>query len=245
MKRLALSAAILLFPRQWLFAEQARVTIDKKTVYQSEVMKIQVIRKSTAPFSVNFLGRKQESFLMGKYQTVLLGIDYQLKPGTYSITGVLKPADNFYLPIYYKIRVKEKFPKLKYSPPKRPEKEQAQINKEAEKKRAVLERIDYRPDSMWRFVWPVQPVVVNANFGEKRCRDRILGRRFNCYYHRGTDYRAAFDFFHDALNRCLLVWNEIRDFVDFGEVVVAGGEMAKEIAQGFYPDFLESCRKVG
>jgi len=228
MKSLVLSAAILLFPWQWLFAEQIRVIINKKIVYQSELIKIQVIRKNTAPFSINFLGRKHESFLMEQYQTVLLGVHYQLKPGTYSITGVLKEADNFYFPIYYKIRVKEKFPKLKYSPPKRPEKEQAQINKEAEEKRTVLERIDYRPDSMERFLWPVYPIVVNANFGEKRCRDLTLWRRFNCRYHPGVDYRAAFDFFHQrpepirAINNGRVVLTENR-IVDGKTVVIDHG----------------------
>lgn len=228
MKHLTLTAVFLLFPWQWLFAEQVKITINKKTAYQSEVIKIQAIRKSTAPFSINFLGRKHESFLLGKYQTVLLGVDYQLKPGTYSLTGVFEASRNFYLPIYYKIRVKEKFPKLKYSPPKRPEKEQAQINKEAEKKRAVLERIDYRPDSMRRFAWPVQPVVVNANFGEKRCRDRTMWKRFNCYYHRGTDYRAAFDFFHQrpepirAINNGRVVLIESR-VIDGKTIVIDHG----------------------
>ncbi|MBI3046355.1 MAG: M23 family metallopeptidase [Candidatus Harrisonbacteria bacterium] len=228
MKRLVLSAGILLFPWQELFAEQVRVTINKKTVYQSEVLKIQLIQKSTAPFSVNFLGRKHESFLMGRRQTVLLGIDYQLKLGTYSITGVLKEADNFYFPIYYKITVREKFPKLKYVPPKRSEKEQARINKETEEKRAVLERIDYQPDSMGHFARPVHPAVVNANFGEKRCRDRTLWRRFNCRYHLGIDYRAAFDFFHQrpepirAINNGRVVLTESR-IVDGKTVVIDHG----------------------
>ena len=174
-------------------AETIKITLNKKVVYQSEVLKIQLIRKSTEPFFMNFLGRKQDSFLMGKYQTVLIGIDYQLKPGTYSLTGVFQAGPKFYLPIHYKIRVKEKFPKLKYQPPERPETEQARINQESKKTRQVSQKPSRKLVSLNPFVWPVKPIKVNAKFGERRCRDRIGKRKFNCRYHLGTDYRAAFD----------------------------------------------------
>lgn len=224
MKRLVLSAVILLFPWQRLFAEQIRITINKKIVYQSEVMKIQLVRKSTAPFSVNFLGRKHTSFLMGKYQTVLLGVDYQLKPGTYSITGVFEALPNFYLPIYYKVRVKEKFPKLKYYPPKRSEEEQQKINQESEKIHQVSQKPSKKLIYLNPFVQPVKPKKVNSPFGEKRCRDKIGKKKFNCRYHLGTDYRAAFDENHSkpveisAINKgkVILVDNHLMD----GKVIV-------------------------
>lgn len=223
-----------MFPWQWLFAEQIKVTINKKTVYQSEVMKIQVIRKSTAPFSINFLGRKHESFLMGKYQTVLLGVDYQLKPGTYSLTGVFEASKNFYLPIYYKIRVKEKFPKLKYQPPKRNEEERQRINRESEKTRQVSQEPSRKLVFLNPFVRPVRPVKINASFGEQRCRDRIGRKKFNCRYHLGTDYRAAFDEDHNqpvkisAINKgkVILISDHLMDgkilVIDHGNGISSG-----------------------
>src|SRR3989344_5018989 len=115
------------------FADHARMVINKIKVEQAETIKIQLIRKSTQPFSVNFLGRRHESFLMGKYQTALIGIDYQLKPGTYTLVGVYEDNPKFFLPIRYSVLVKERFPILKYSPPKRSEEEQKKINQESGK----------------------------------------------------------------------------------------------------------------
>ncbi len=174
-------------------AEQLRAKINKTILYQSEIIKLQLIKKSSAPFSVHFLNRKYDSFQMGKYQTVLIGIDYQLKPGTYSLTGVYQVGPNYYVPIPYVIRVRQKFPKLKYIPPKRDELEQRRINEEADQKESVLKEKSYRRERVENFSRPIRPVKINAPFGEKRCRDRVKGKLVNCRYHLGVDYRAAFD----------------------------------------------------
>jgi len=194
MKRIVSATLFFLFSIcSWCGAEQLRVNINKRTVYQSEVLKIQLIKKSSTPFSVHFLNRKHESFQMGKYQTVLIGVDYQLKHGTYSLTGVYQVAPNYYVPIPYVIRVKQKFPKLKYIPPKRDESEQQRINEEAEQKEKALEEKSPHRSAMEYFVRPIRPIKINAPFGERRCRDRVKGKGINCRYHLGVDYRAAFD----------------------------------------------------
>ena len=175
-------------------AETIRTTINKRSVFQGDVLKVQLIRKSTAPFMVQFLDRKYSSVLAGKRQTVLIGIDYQLKPGKYNLAGSYEAVPNFYLPFQYVISVKQKFPKLKYKPPKRLETEQKIINQESGKTHTALQRQVFKLKQLKRFVWPIKPVKINAGFGERRCRDRDRrGRGFNCRYHLGTDYRAAFD----------------------------------------------------
>ncbi len=220
-------------------AEYIKVALNKKAVYQSEVLKIQLIRKSTETFTVNFLGRKYDSFLMGKCQTALIGIDYQLKPGTYTLAGVYQAGQKFYLPIRYLIRVKEKFPVLKYNPPQRPEAEQKKINQESEKTHQVSEKPSRKLVSLNPFVWPVKPIKanapkVNSPFGERRCRDRIGKRKFNCRYHLGTDYRAAFDEYHNkpveicAINKGKVVLsdNQLMDgkiiVIDHGNGISSG-----------------------
>lgn len=178
-------------------AEQIKVHISKTGVYQSEVIKMQLIKKSSTPFSVHFLDRKYESFQMGKYQTVLVGIDYQLKPGTYSLTGVYQIAPNYFVPFPYVVRVKRKFPKLKGNvSQKRSASEQQRINEESAQKERVLQGKSYRRGIMSSFTHSVVPVKINAPFGEKRCRDRVKGGWINCRYHLGVDYRAAFDAEH-------------------------------------------------
>jgi murein DD-endopeptidase MepM/ murein hydrolase activator NlpD len=198
-----IAAAVLSF--LWVLpslshAEQIRVRVSKTSVYQSDVIKIQLIKKSSTPFSVHFLDRTYDSFRMGKYHTALIGIDYQLKPGTYSLTAVYQIAPNYFVPFPYVIRVKQKFPKLKggYVAQKRTPSEQQRINEESAEKGQVLKEKSYRRDAIGYFTHSVLPVKVNAPFGEKRCRDRVRGKWTNCRYHLGVDYRAAFDATHSS-----------------------------------------------
>ena len=204
--------------------EYVRISLNKRSVYQSEVLLIQMISKSTAPFTVNFLGKKHDSFLMGKCQTALVGIDYQLRPGTYTLAVIYQVRPKFYLPVRYLIRVKEKFPILKYSLPKRPKEEQKRIDTESDKIYEVLQKPSKKLIYLNPFILPVKPIKVNAEFGELRCRDRIGKKKFNCRYHLGTDYRAAFDEDHSqpaeisAINKGKVVL--ISDYLMDGKIIV-------------------------
>ena len=205
-------------------AEYVRISLNKRNVYQSEVLLIQMISKSTAPFTVNFLGKKYGSFLMGEYQTALVGIDYQLKPGTYTLAVIYQIRPKFYLPARYLVRVKEKFPILKYSLPKRPKEEQERISGENEKIQEILNKPSKKLIYLKPFVWPVKPIKVNSEFGKLRCRDRIRNKKFNCRYHLGTDYRAAFDEDHSkpvgisAINKGRVVLTS--DYLMDGKIIV-------------------------
>lgn len=112
-----------------------KFTINKTSVYQSEVLQIWQVHKSDLPFSVDFLGKKRDSFLMGGHQTVLIGIDYQLKPGTYSLTGNFELNNEENWSIYCRITVKEKYRKLPYRKPPilKEKKEKSEKEKEKEK----------------------------------------------------------------------------------------------------------------
>ena len=154
---------------------------------------MQMFRKSTAPFTATFQGRNYDSFLMGKRQTVLIGLHYQLKPGTYSVTGSFSALSGRALPFYFRIRVKERFPRLPYRPPERSPEVQEKIAEEAAKKNSALREGSFRISKLGKFVNPVAPVKVNSKFGERRCERRIKKKGINCRYHLGVDYRAAFD----------------------------------------------------
>lgn len=152
-----------------------------------------MFRKSTAPFSANFLGRSYESFLAGKRQTILIGIHYQLRPGTYSVTGSFVASSGQTIPFFFKIKIKEKFPRLAYRPSERSPEVQRRIDEEIEEKRDILRSGNHKISKIGNFVNPVLPVKINSKFGEKRCENRVKGRGINCRYHLGVDYRAAFD----------------------------------------------------
>ncbi|MBI4991781.1 MAG: M23 family metallopeptidase [Candidatus Harrisonbacteria bacterium] len=175
-------------------AETMRVTINKTRLYQGDVLKIQVIKKSTAPFIVNFLNREYKSFQLGKDQTVLLGIHYQLKPGTYSLTGAYEAGPNFFLPIYYRITVKERFKPKKYFPPKRPPEVQREIQARTDEFQTVFDKGDLKPLFSEKFSWPLRKIYIpsDGDFGDDRCAGRRI-KKVHCRYHTGTDFRAAFD----------------------------------------------------
>lgn len=189
--RYILSLCILVLP-SLAFAENIRFRLSEKNPSQGDVLIIWRVDKGTDSFKVLFSSRQYESFLFGKKQTVFLGMPYQIRPGTYSVTAQYavkgSAASSGFI-----IKVREIYPKLKYEPPKRSEAEQKRINEEQGHKVESIRHMTLHVSSMTYFSWPVTPVKVNASFGEKRCRDRYLWKRFNCRYHLGTDYRAAFD----------------------------------------------------
>lgn len=189
--RLILSLCILASPICAL-AGNTQFRISEKTPDQGDVLIIQRVYRGNERFKVAFSGRQYESFELGKKQTVFLGLHYQVRPGTYTVTAQYSikgstGSQNF------QIRVRKLYPKLEYTPPKRSEAEQQRINKEQEHKTESIRKMTLRVNSMTYFSQPIVPIRVNAEFGEKRCRDRNRWRKFNCRYHVGTDYRAAFD----------------------------------------------------
>lgn len=173
-------------------AEILRFKLSEKNPDQGDVLIIQRVDKGTDSFRVLFSSRQYNSFLFEKKQTVFLGMPYQFRPGTYSVTALYSVKGNT-ASSKFVIKVRELYPKLKYAPPKRSEAEQQRINKEQEHKVETIQKMTLQISSRTYFSWPVSPIKVNASFGEKRCRDRNLWRKFNCRYHLGTDYRAAFD----------------------------------------------------
>ena len=175
------------------FADMAKIKINSLRVYQGQVLKIQLQDKNLGSFKVKFKGQEYKSFLLGQYQTVVIGINYQLRPGTYTISGIYEVRPDFYAPINYSVRVIGRYPKLKYVPPKRDFKEQGRLNEEAVKKVKVFFKPSWRKEKMDYFARPVLPVHINSEFGNRRCLSRIGKRVFNCRYHLGVDYRAAFD----------------------------------------------------
>jgi murein DD-endopeptidase MepM/ murein hydrolase activator NlpD len=175
------------------FSEEIKVRINKISFDQSEVVKVQMFRKSTAPFTATFQGRSHDSFLMGKRQTVLIGLHYQLKPGTYSVTGHFSALSGRALPFYFRIRVKEKFPRLSYRPSNREPDVEKRIEEETEEKNNILRSQSFKRNKLGNFVNPISPIKINSKFGEKRCERMTKKRGVNCRYHLGVDYRAAFD----------------------------------------------------
>lgn len=169
--------------------------LNKVHASQGDVLILRAPDEKYGKFKANFLGREYQSFRFGKYQSVLLGIHYQLKPGKHSITvwpDLAEGSASYDL----ELNVKEIYPKLPYEPPKRDPKIQRRINEESEKKISSLQEMNLRLDSMDYFGQPIFPLKINASFGDVRCRDRRGRKKFNCRYHLGTDYRSAFDFFH-------------------------------------------------
>ncbi len=194
MKITSLIGLLASFAVNFSYAQEPKFQLSEKNVSQGDVVILRRIDNSVETFKVNFLGRKYESFQFGKFQSVLLGIHFQLRPGMHLITAQSDLAGG--TTSSFVINVKELYPKLKYEPPKRPEAQQKRINEEQRKKVSALKEMNLAVSSMNYFAWPISPVKLNASFGEKRCRDRRGWKKFNCRYHLGTDYRSAFDFFH-------------------------------------------------
>ena len=197
MKRTGFAAIIFLliyfFPI-FASAEQFKITINKTKVYQAEILKIQMARKKNIPFYVTFLGQKYESFLFGNHQTVLIGIHYQLKPGTYTLAGYFSGAPGVYFPFGYRIEVKEKFKPKKYIVPKRPPAVQEEINKKFPEFQSIFNKSHPQPFFKEGFVQPIRKVYISkdGNFGADRCAGRKI-KSIYCRYHIGTDFRATFD----------------------------------------------------
>lgn len=195
MRSVAFTGLFLLFANDFSHAQAPKFQLLDKDVLQGAVVVLRRVDRGTETFKVRFLGREYESFRFGKHRTVLLGIHYQLRPGTHTVLAEYD-AGGSTASARFVIRVRELYPKLKYEPPKRSPEDQKRINEEHEKKQETLKDMDLTVSSMTYFVWSVDPVKVNAPFGDKRCRDRIGRKKFNCRYHLGTDYRSAFDIFH-------------------------------------------------
>jgi len=186
-----LSLLILVTPTT-AFAETLRFDLSEKILSQGDVLIIRRVDKSTDSFRVLFSSRQYESFIFGKKQTVFLGMHYQIRPGTYSVLTEYSVTDST-ASSRFVIKIRELYPKLKYAPPKRTEADQKKINEQQEHKVDTISKMALLVSSRTYFSQPVTPIKVNASFGEKRCRDKYLWKKFNCRYHLGTDYRAAFD----------------------------------------------------
>ncbi len=189
---IAFMGLLLLFAADFAGAQPPKFQLSGKEVSQGDVVVLKRVDRGTETFKVRFLGREYGSLRFSNRQTVLLGIHYQLRPGTHTVLVQYDAGGS----IRFVIRVRELYPKLKYEPPKRNEQDQKRINDEQRKKQETLKDMNLAVSSMTYFSWAVDPVKVNAPFGDKRCRDRRGRKRFNCRYHLGTDYRSAFDFFH-------------------------------------------------
>ncbi|MDE2001550.1 MAG: M23 family metallopeptidase [Patescibacteria group bacterium] len=194
MRALMLMTAMVLSP----FASAATLhfKIVKRNAAQGDVVVIQRIDRFRRPFRVRFLDREYRSFIFRNRQTVFLGIPYQLKPGPYIASAVCAMARKMTSSVPIPIRVRQKYPRLPYKPPKRSPAEQQRINHEVAENHIALRHTDLHLSVMKEFTWPMRPVVVTSKFGERRCRDRRGRHFFNCRYHLGTDYRAAFDRYH-------------------------------------------------
>ena len=195
MRTTAFIGLLAIFPPGFSYAQIPKFQLSEKNVSQGDVVILRRLDKSTETFKAHFLGREYGSFQFGKHQSVLLGIHFQLRPGTHTLTSQYGLRDST-ASVRFVIKVKELYPKLKYEPPKRSEGEQKRINEEQEKKRETLQEMNLSLSSMAYFVRAVVPVKINAPFGDRRCRDRRGLKKFNCRYHLGTDYRSAFDLFH-------------------------------------------------
>ena len=111
-------------------AGEFRFRLNNNGVFrQGEVMKIWFDCKGkvpiVTPFQIEFLGRNYKSALFDGKHTVLIGIDYSLRPGTYYVRGAyqIPTSLKFYPILLKKIRVIEKYPKLRYRKPPVEEKE--------------------------------------------------------------------------------------------------------------------------
>lgn len=196
MKRLMLALLLFAAGSTVAFAGMVSIKINSRSVYQGQILKIQLLGKGCNSFRIEFQGREYKSFIFSGHSTALIGINYQMKPGQYILKGIFEVGPNFYVPVKYLIKVSERYPKLKYSPPKRDAKDQSQINEEAAKKNIIFSQPGWQKEKMDFFVRPVSPVHINCNFGVRRCRDKIGKKLYNCRYHLGIDYRAAFDEYH-------------------------------------------------
>ncbi|MDO8430359.1 MAG: M23 family metallopeptidase [bacterium] len=145
-------------------------------------------------FKVIVFGKEYLPIDCGNKLVVFVGVDYQKKPGFYPLEVIVKQNNfSFRLPIM-KLTVRQKYPKLRYQPPKRTKEEQEKINKESEKINNVLiSTAGYSVKELSGFRWPIVPVKVTAPFGQARCQDK---KKTSCRYHTGTDFRSAFDEYH-------------------------------------------------
>ena len=194
MRRLiALTSLIFLMSLATAFADMVNIKVSSRRVYQGQVLKIQLVGKNQGKFKVFFRGREYKSFSLDGKQISLIGIDYQLRPSTYTVSGLYESGRGFYPFPNLRIRVISRYPKLKYVPPERDPEEQKRLNEEAVKKDKVFSRPSWEKGKMDYFVRPVSPVHINSEFGNRRCLNRIGKKVFNCRYHLGVDYRAAFD----------------------------------------------------
>ena len=191
MKKLVM--VIFLISGSAAYAEGLEITVNSQNLYQGQVLKIESSHRKQNRFRVRFNKREYQSYLFDNKQIILIGIDYQLKPSTYAITGSYKRTTNIYIPLSWKIKVIEKYPKQTYVPSKRKPEVQKRINEESAKKKEVFSAPSERKNKMDEFVRPIIPSYITGAFGNKRCTERKGNKFFNCQYHLGTDYRAAFD----------------------------------------------------
>lgn len=198
MKIIAFIGLITLFSPDSPYLQVPAFKLSSMNVSQGDVLILRAPDAKYGKFKATFLGREYESFKFGKYQSVLIGIHYQLPKGKHFI--VIRPdlsenSASFNL----EFSVKELYPKLKFDPPARDPKVQERINKEVAEKREALSGMNLALDKLDYFSWSVFPIKVNSDFGKIRpdaCKRRKFREKYNCKYHSGTDYRSAFDFFH-------------------------------------------------
>ena len=184
------------------FCESVHISINKKiyketAIYdQGEAIKIQLISKSTIQFSVLFLDQYHHSFLYGygKYQTVVVGIDYQVRPGTYSLAGFYQFNPGIYFPIKYRIRIREIYPRFKNSHLiKRNSQTQHKINWARSQKEGIYNKPSPYFSILKHFIRPVPNKVTNRFGAIRYSWDEIRKKFLKSRYHPGTDYRATSD----------------------------------------------------
>ncbi len=199
MRSIAFIGLLALFTGNFSHAQEPKFKLSDKNVSQGDVAILRRIDGGADTFKVSFLGREYESFLFGNRQSVLIGIHFQLRPGRHALIAQSDHLAGGTTSFVFTFNVRELYPELKFEPPKRPEAEQKRINEENENKISALRNMNLRVDRMNYFIHSVYPARVNSPFGDLRpsaCNNKRLRKKLNCWQHRGTDYRSAFDFFH-------------------------------------------------
>lgn len=193
----ALVCLIFLSFVQFSFSQESKFELVGKSISQGEIAILRRVDKGGGVFHAHFLGRSYKSFEFGKHQVVILGAHYQLKPGSQLV--IVTADSEKGKATYFRINIREAYPVLRYEVPKRPEADQKRINEEHLDKIKALKKMNLVLDSMDYFSSPIYPIIINASFGDirpSRCRNPKYRKTASCRYHLGTDYRSAFDIFH-------------------------------------------------
>lgn len=202
---IAIIAFFLAGINQYSEAADFRFKISTFKPHQGEVVKMELIeskpkkskskiQKPKLDFRVVAFGNEYRPFTIGAKRVVLIGIHYQLEPGTHPFRIVLLQQGIVAGQMKNVFWVRQKFPPLQMAMPERDEELEKRIQAEGREIQVIwssgsTDSLSWKSD----FRWPIRKAgagLVTSRFGEKRCRDR-----WNCRYHRGVDIRSAFDQF--------------------------------------------------